>query len=164
MTSTRYVLTPLTDAKLDEYIQAAIAAITAIAGRPLESLDGIPEHLRYLFREEVASAPGFKMTLPGEAVKADDLGWVHSFKPQPTAREALDLLAVHAAADMPSDAADECRRVVLGYITLLEVMAKDRDQLAFEAERLRADVHSWHQAANKATAERDALRMKHGEF
>jgi hypothetical protein len=63
MTSTRYVLTSEPYGKLTDYVQAAIAAITAIAGRPLESLDGIPENLRYLFREEVAVPADHEATL-----------------------------------------------------------------------------------------------------
>jgi hypothetical protein len=71
MTNTRYVLTPDPGTILDDYIQAAIAAITAISGRPLESLDAIPEHLRHLFREQtVMTVQAAGAVKTGQAVYA----------------------------------------------------------------------------------------------
>jgi hypothetical protein len=71
MTSTRYALTSEPYGKLTDYVQAAIAAITAIAGRPLESLDAIPENLRHLFREEtVMTVQAAGAVKTGQAVYA----------------------------------------------------------------------------------------------
>lgn len=80
MTTARYVLRPQPEAPLDDYIQAAIAAVTAIAGRPLDSLDAIPERLRYLFKDlnPPGGGPGRPdlIQIKGDAFEADEIGWL----------------------------------------------------------------------------------------
>lgn len=206
MTSTRYVLTPDPGTILDDYVQAAIAAITAISGRPLDSLDAIPERLRYLFREEVVlqcgtggsgpTSPGaggcakvvtgpikdLKVSLTGDVVKADDLGWIDTFKTAATEDEddsvPADLLAaIKGYHDGPLS--DEHVRTLMGYVRqygaerdaarnkLRQWMESHPPSICSAHQRVRLDCRVCNPALamlETARTEIAALRASSGEF